>query len=337
MDPTKELLDQTLLKIAMAAYITGTLVFIWYFLARTPLMRKIGIALAIVGAIAQFAELGARWNMTGVWPLTNLYGSLSLFSLFGVIVFIAFAFKYDLWFIGFGVLGIAAISFGYATTWNEGTMPAVPALQSYWIKVHVPLVIASYASFMVAFVVSSLYLLKFWFEERLGRGTNVRASVAGSGMTVEIPVRDDRSQFTAEAATAGKMRVTGVGSDTPNITAAAAHGDALGVWLAGLPTLAKLDIMTYRIIAVGLPLLTVGIITGAWWAKEAWGAYWQWDPKETAALLSWIVYAMYMHLHTRNSWRGRPVAWVSVVAFATIVFCYLGVNIFISGLHSYKM
>lgn len=337
MDPTKELLDQTLLKIAMAAYITGTLVFIWYFLARTPLMRKIGIALAIVGAVAQFAELGARWNMTGVWPLTNLYGSLSLFSLFGVIVFIAFAFKYDLWFIGFGVLGIAAISFGYATTWNEGTMPAVPALQSYWIKVHVPLVIASYASFMVAFVVSSLYLLKFWFEERLGRGTNVRASVAGSGMTVEIPVRDDRSQFTAEAATAGKMRVTGVGSDTPNITAAAARGDALGIWLAGLPTLAKLDIMTYRIIAVGLPLLTVGIITGAWWAKEAWGAYWQWDPKETAALLSWIVYAMYMHLHTRNSWRGRPVAWVSVVAFATIVFCYLGVNIFISGLHSYKM
>lgn len=337
MDPTKELLDQTLLKIAMAAYITGTLVFIWYFLARSPLMRKIGIALAIVGAVAQFAELGARWNMTGVWPLTNLYGSLSLFSLFGVIVFIAFAFKYDLWFIGFGVLGIAAISFGYATTWNEGTMPAVPALQSYWIKVHVPLVIASYASFMVAFVVSSLYLLKFWFEERLGRGTNVRASVAGSGITVEIPVRDDRSSFVADATTAGKMRVTGVGSDTPNITAAAARDDAFGIWLAGLPTLAKLDIMTYRIIAVGLPLLTVGIITGAWWAKEAWGAYWQWDPKETAALLSWIVYAMYMHLHTRNSWRGRPVAWVSVIAFATIVFCYLGVNIFISGLHSYKM
>ena len=337
MDPAKQSLDQILLIVGLSAYIMGTLVFIAYFLTRSPLMKAIAIPLAIVGAVAQFAELGARWNMTGVWPLTNLYGSLSLFSVLGVIVFIAFAFKYDLWFIGFGVLGIAAISFGYATTWNEGTMPAVPALQSYWIKVHVPLVIASYASFMVAFVVSSLYLLKFWFEERLGRGTNVRASVAGSGMTVEIPVRDDRSQFTAEAATAGKMRVTGVGSDTPNITAAAARGDALGVWLAGLPTLAKLDIMTYRIIAVGLPLLTVGIITGAWWAKEAWGAYWQWDPKETAALLSWIVYAMYMHLHTRNSWRGRPVAWVSVVAFATIVFCYLGVNIFISGLHSYKM
>jgi len=333
MDPAKQTLDQILLIIGLSAYITGTLIFIAYFLTRSPLMKAIAIPLAIIGAVAQFAELGARWNMTGVWPLTNLYGSLSLFSVLGVIVFIAFAFKYDLWFIGFGVLGIAAISLGYATTWNEGYMPAVPALQSYWIKVHVPLVIASYASFMVAFVVSSLYLLKSWFENRLGGG-GMHAAAAGSGMSVPIPGRSDAVSFVRDDAPATGLRVSG---DTPNITAAAAHGDFLGLWLAGLPSLAKLDIMTYRIVAVGLPLLTVGIITGAWWAKEAWGAYWQWDPKETAALVSWIVYAMYMHLHTRNAWRGSRTAWVSVIGFATIVFCYLGVNIFISGLHSYKM
>jgi len=334
MDPAKQSLDQILLIVGLSAYIMGTLVFIAYFLTRSPLMKAIAIPLAIVGAVAQFAELGARWNMTGVWPLTNLYGSLSLFSVLGVIVFIAFAFKYDLWFIGFGVLGIAAISLGYATTWNEGYMPAVPALQSYWIKVHVPLVIASYASFMVAFVVSLLYLLKSWFETRLGGGAGMSAAAAGSGMSVPIPVRSDAAMFARSDATTLGMRVSG---DTPNITAAAARGDFLGLWLAGLPSLAKLDIMTYRIVAVGLPLLTVGIITGAWWAKEAWGAYWQWDPKETAALVSWIVYAMYMHLHTRNAWRGERTAWVSVIGFATIVFCYLGVNIFISGLHSYKM
>ena len=334
MDPAKQSLDQILLIIGLSAYITGTMVFIAYFLTRSPLMKAIAIPLAIVGAVAQFAELGARWSMTGVWPLTNLYGSLSLFSVLGVIVFIAFAFKYDLWFIGFGVLGIAAISLGYATTWNEGYMPAVPALQSYWIKVHVPLVIASYASFMVAFVVSLLYLLKSWFETRLGGGTGMSAAAAGSGMSVPIPARTDAAIFARSDANTLGMRVSG---DTPNITAAAARGDFLGLWLAGLPSLAKLDIMTYRIVAVGLPLLTVGIITGAWWAKEAWGAYWQWDPKETAALVSWIVYAMYMHLHTRNAWRGSRTAWVSVIGFATIVFCYLGVNIFISGLHSYKM
>ncbi|HEX3551032.1 MAG TPA: cytochrome c biogenesis protein CcsA, partial [Candidatus Elarobacter sp.] len=103
------------------------------------------------------------------------------------------------------------------------------------------------------------------------------------------------------------------------------------------PSLAKLDVMQYRIIAVGLPLLSLGIITGAMWAKEALGAYWQWDAKETAALTSWIIYAAYMHLHTRPNLRGTFTAWVSVIGFASIVFCYLGVNIFISGLHSYKM
>jgi cytochrome c-type biogenesis protein CcsB len=104
-----------------------------------------------------------------------------------------------------------------------------------------------------------------------------------------------------------------------------------------MPSLAQLDILIYRTVAVGLPLLTLGIITGAMWAHESWGAYWQWDPKETAALFSWIVYAIYMHLHTRSAWRGVRSAWVSAVGFLTIMFCYFGVNLWISGLHSYKM
>jgi cytochrome c-type biogenesis protein CcsB len=329
MDPSKQALDQVLLVAGISAYVTATLVFIGYFLSRSGLLRRIGIPLAAIGCCAQFAELGARWNMTGVWPLTNLYGSLSLFSAFGVLIFMIFAFKYDLWFIGFGVLGIAAITLGYATTWNEGYMPAVPALQSYWIKVHVPLVIAAYASFMVAFVVSLMYLLKAAFENRLGAGTALHGTVAGAGANVGV------TMAAAYAATSPPPGT--IASDTPHIDAAAARGDFWGPWLAGLPSLGKLDILTYRIVAVGLPLLTVGIITGAWWAKEAWGAYWQWDPKETAALTSWIIYAAYMHLHTRNAWRGTRTAWVSVIGFVSIVFCYLGVNIFISGLHSYKM
>jgi cytochrome c-type biogenesis protein CcsB len=193
----------------------------------------------------------------------------------------------------------------------------------------VPLVIASYASFMVAFVVSLIYLLKSAFENRLGRGTAVRGSAAGAGANIGMTLA---APYKAPTMVGSMMK-----SDTPNIDAAAARGDFWGLWLAGLPSLSKLDILTYRIVAVGLPLLTVGIITGAWWAKEAWGAYWQWDPKETAALTSWIIYAAYMHLHTRAAWRGSRTAWVSVIGFVSIVFCYLGVNIFISGLHSYKM
>jgi cytochrome c-type biogenesis protein CcsB len=330
LDPLKVAIDHNLVVVTLTTYVVATLVLIGYFLMRNEMLKRTGIALSILACALQFVELGTRWNMTGVWPLTNLYGSLSLFSGLGVLIFIIFAVRYDLWLAGFGVLGISAIAFSYATTWNEGYMPAVPALQSYWIKIHVPLVISSYASFMVAFVVSCIYLLKLYAEKRMGNGPALRASAAGAGGNFSVAIEQSALRTSGMEATIAR-------TETPRIQSAAANGDAFAIWLAGLPSLARLDMLTYRIVAVGLPLLTVGIITGAMWANEAWGAYWQWDPKETAALVSWIVYAAFMHLHTRNAWRGERTAWVSLIGFATIVFCYLGVNIWISGLHSYKM
>ena len=328
MDPLRVHVDQWLLVLGIAAYVTAAFALFAHFLMRNPVLRAIGLPLAAVGCVSQFAELGTRWWMTGVWPLTNLYGSLSLFSACAVAIFLVFALRYDLAFIGGPVLALAAIVLGYATTWNEGYMPAVPALQSYWIKVHVPIVITAYASFMVSFCVSAMYLLKDAAEKRYAqRHPTVRGVAASAGGNVDVPL----SAYAANPLT-GVVR-----TDTPALASAAAAGDATASWLTGLPSLAKLDVMQYRIIAVGLPLLSLGIITGAMWAKEAWGAYWQWDPKETAALISWIVYAGYMHLHTRPEWRGTRTAWVSVIGFVSIVFCYLGVNIWISGLHSYKM
>jgi cytochrome c-type biogenesis protein CcsB len=183
---------------------------------------------------------------------------------------------------------------------------------------------------MVAAVMSVLYLIKYYGERTLERRSLTLAPIpvvaSGAGQSLKM-----------QAAYAGTTRRVSIGGDSPALAAQATAGDALALWLSTLPSLAKLDIMTYRVVSVGLPLLTVGIITGAWWAKEAWGAYWQWDPKETAALASWIIYALYMHLHTRNAWRGLRSAWMSVLGFISIMFCYLGVNIWISGLHSYKM
>jgi cytochrome c-type biogenesis protein CcsB len=326
MDPTRQAIDQTLLLIGIAAYVVSALVLFGYFLLRNPLLRTIGMPLAVIGCAAQLAELGTRWWMTGVWPLTNLYGSLSLFSALAVLIFAIFAYRYDLAFIGGFVMTLAAIAFTYGMTWNEGYMPAVPALQSYWIKIHVPIVISAYAAFMVSFCVSLIYLVKASAEQRYQR----RLAHAPAGARASQPPAGF-SEFSMTPAI-GELR-----NDTPAIAAAAVAGDPAAQWLAGLPSLARLDVMQYRIIAVGLPLLSLGIITGAMWAKEAWGAYWQWDPKETAALTSWIVYAIFMHLHTRPEWRGVRTAWISALGFASIVFCYLGVNIFISGLHSYKM
>lgn len=315
-------LDEVLMIIALGSYVISALALLAYFFSRDEWLKHLGIPLAIAGVVAQVAQLLARWEITHIWPLLNLYGSLSMFSVVSVGIFIYFAFRYKLWFAGGFVIGLAAIFLAYGVTWNEGTMPAVPSLQSYWAKIHVPLVVASYGAFMVSFVVSAMYLLKYYYERALGAAT-ARAgyAMAGGG--------------TAPAASAGTdLRVR---LDAPNIAAAAAGGNATAHWFNTMPSLAQLDILIYRIVAVGLPLLTLGIITGAMWAHEAWGAYWQWDPKETAALFSWIVYAIYMHLHTRSAFRGVRSAWISAIGFLTIMFCYFGVNLWISGLHSYKV
>ena len=280
-------LDELLIAVALAAYIVGALALLLYFFSRRTWLRKVGAPLAILGCAAQFAQLIARFELTHVWPLLNLYGSLSLFAAMSVAIYIGFAFRYRLWFAGGFVLALAAIFLAYGVTWYEGTMPPVPSLQSYWAKIHVPIVVSSYAAFLVAFVFSCIYLMKYYAER----------SAMGD----------------------------------------AQHRGAVARWLAGLPSLPQLDVIVYRAVAIGLPLISIGIITGAMWAKEAWGAYWQWDPKETAALFSWIIYLAYMHLHTRHAWRGLRTNWVSVIGFLSIIFCYLGVNIWISGLHSYKV
>ncbi len=317
-------LDEVLMAIALTAYVLGALALLVYFFSREEWLCRVGAPLAILGCVAQFAQLIARFELTHVWPLLNLYGSLSLFSAMSVAIYIGFAFRYRLWFAGGFVLALAAIFLAYGVTWYEGTMPPVPSLQSYWAKIHVPIVVSSYAAFLVAFVFSCIYLMKYYAERAFAGAGAARDLATSTGATIPA------ASFSVGAA-------TGMQRDTPAIAAAAQAGNPVAAWLGALPSLAQLDVIVYRAVAIGLPLITIGIITGAMWAKEAWGAYWQWDPKETAALFSWIIYLAYMHLHTRHAWRGLRTNWVSVIGFLSIIFCYLGVNIWISGLHSYKV
>ncbi len=99
--------------------------------------------------------------------------------------------------------------------------------------------------------------------------------------------------------------------------------------------LLDLEVLIYKTIAVGFPLLTIGIITGAAWANYAWGSYWSWDPKETWSLITWFIYAVFLHARLRREWRGRRLAILSIIGFGAVLFTYFGVNYVLSGLHSY--
>jgi cytochrome c-type biogenesis protein CcsB len=125
------------------------------------------------------------------------------------------------------------------------------------------------------------------------------------------------------------MYLIKIGSESADSNAAA------GGVVSMFPSARVLDDMNYRSIMIGFPLLTLGIITGAAWANYAWGTYWSWDPKETWSLIVWFVYAAFLHARITRGWVGKRAAWLSIIGFAATIFCYLGVNLFLSGLHSY--
>lgn len=286
---------------AVALYILAAAVFVGYWFFRSRSVLGFGLFLIFAGLISQVFSLGLRAYYSHHVPWNDLYGSLSMVALWAVSLFLIFSWRFNLWFAGPLVLGFADALLAYAKGWNKGLSPLPASLQdNVWIYIHVPVVLASYAAFLIGFATSILFLLKKWDEDRAARiaGRSVGAAVA------------------AQQAALGRP--------------------AWLSWLDMVPASSRLDVISYRIIAVGEILLTVGIILGGVWAHVAWGSYWQWDPKETAALASWLIYASYLHLHTRPSWRGPRAAWWSIAGFLSILFCYFGVNIWISGMHSYK-
>jgi cytochrome c-type biogenesis protein CcsB len=135
--------------------------------------------------------------------------------------------------------------------------------------------------------------------------------------------------FTFAAATAALSLVRG------RLERAAGTTDLQG-WAARLPTSERLQVLTNRVVAFAFPLWTFAVVAGAIWAENAWGRYWGWDPKETWAFITWVVFAAYLHARSTAGWRGSRASWIVVIGWGAFLINYFGVNMFVNSLHSYS-
>jgi len=244
-----------------------------------------------------------RWWDSGHFPISNLYESLCFLAwgctLAQLLVERAWSSPLVSAACSPMALGcVAFASFALPDRLQEAS-PLVPALRSSWLIMHVSVIMLSYA----ALLVGSLLSVAVLFTDR-DQALQLRSSSIGGGAF--------RQSSLAGPSAAG-LRLQSV---------------AMG-------TAEQLDSLSYRTITVGFLLLSVGLVSGAVWANEAWGSWWSWDPKETWALICWLVYAAYLHTRLIRGWQGRKPALVASAGLVVIVVCYIGVNLLGIGLHSY--
>lgn len=265
---------------AMLLYVGAMFFYFAYFSYRTPALRWLGLALVLPGVAVHLGAIVTRGFADGHYPLANMFEYSSMLALVAVVAFLLMTVRWPVASYGGGIalfVVVALMGIGYGL--YQSPEPLVPALQSYWLKIHVTSMMASSGVLVSSFVFAALYLLK-------DRSANVKSWLNGTAA----------------------MR---------------------------LPSLETLDRLTFRAILLGFPIWTFGTMAGAIWGEHAWGRWWGWDPKETWAAITWIVYAIYLHAHTLRAWRGRRTALIATAGFVSILITLYAVNLWIVGLHSY--
>jgi len=287
-------------------------------------LSKIGFFGNLCASICIFILLASRWLIFGYFPLSNLYESL-MFLAWGITsltVLIEDRSKVSI--IGAINTPIALFVTGFASLSLPEAMQSpsslVPALKSNWLMMHVTVMMLSYASLLIGSLLSIFFLV-------LVNNKKEKVSIQGSSYGSQSV---SNSRFTENIAfykTETTENYSNLLSED-NITVS-------NIISPRLTLLESIDNLSYRTISFGFPLLTVGIIAGAVWANEAWGSYWSWDPKETWALITWLVFASYLHARITKSWQGEKPALIATLGFVVVWICYLGVNFLGKGLHTY--
>ncbi len=271
--------------------------------------RSSGLVRLLVAAanLALTAQLVLRWWDAGHFPISNLYESLCFLAWGCTLTQLLVERSWNSPLVPAAAtpmaLGcVAFASFALPDRLQEAS-PLVPALRSSWLVMHVSVIMISYA----ALLVGSLLSVAVLFTDR-GNQLQLRSNSIGSGSFRQARLAMDGPQLEA-----GQFKLS---SETIGIAE-------------------TLDSLSYRTITVGFLLLSVGLVSGAVWANEAWGSWWSWDPKETWALICWLVYAAYLHTRLIRGWQGRKPAIVASAGLVVIAVCYIGVNLLGIGLHSY--
>ena len=272
------------------------------------LLSTVGKFSTIFANILLFFILCSRWIVAGYFPLSNLYESLLFLTWTLLTIYLYLELKTKSKLIGAILIPVALLISGFANLTLSPEMqkssPLVPALQSNWLMMHVSMMLLSYATLIMGSLLCILFLVISRYKE------------------IDLNVIDDSS-----------LPLYNIMVDYYEAKLLAPSNEISE--LGKLKLLQSLDNWSYRIIGLGFPFLTIGIISGGVWANEAWGSYWSWDPKETWALITWLVFATYLHARITKGWEGKKTAILGGLGFFVIWICYLGVNFLGKGLHSY--
>nr|YP_009420944.1 cytochrome c heme attachment protein [Caryopteris mongholica]YP_009734735.1 cytochrome c heme attachment protein [Caryopteris incana]UDY71957.1 cytochrome c heme attachment protein [Caryopteris tangutica]ASQ40529.1 cytochrome c heme attachment protein [Caryopteris mongholica]QID04184.1 cytochrome c heme attachment protein [Caryopteris incana]QJQ73229.1 cytochrome c biogenesis protein [Caryopteris mongholica] len=258
----------------------------------------------------------SRWIFSGHFPLSNLYESLIFLSWSFSFIYIVPYFKKKQNFLS-TIIGPSAIfSQGFATsdllTEIHESVILVPALQSEWLIMHVSMMILGYAALLCGSLLSvSLLVITVTKKRRVFYTNNHLLNLNESFFLGKIEYINERRNV---------LQKTSFFSPRNYYK---------------LQLIQQLDYWGYRFISLGFIFLTIGILSGAVWANEAWGSYWSWDPKETWAFITWVIFAIYLHIRTNLKFKGTNSAIVASIGFLIIWICYFGVNLLGIGLHSY--
>ena len=336
---------QNLLDNSSFAILFTTMLIFWVHVAfpNLPYLRSLGNAGMAIANLCIAALLGARWIDAGYFPLSNLYESL-FFLAWGITTMhlivdrigsksandnakrLVGAFTSPL---AMGITAFAAIALPDGMQISE---PLVPALKSNWLMMHVSVMLLSYAALMTGSILAIAFLIVTRGQNVVLQGSSFGTNLR-SGADTNKPSSEPFAAFALESMGSILNAANLQSSGTTMVAEVIPQTKPLS--LRRLTLGETLDNLSYRAIGLGFPLLTIGIIAGGVWANEAWGSYWSWDPKETWSLITWLIFAAYLHTRITKGWQGRNPAILASLGLLVVWICYLGVNLLGKGLHSY--